>query len=169
MISLQRGLEDYKELCSIISGVKDINMLVALISDNPRYNITNDLRNTDGVIDVNFKSICATIKQCSKYLSVLPDIEVWDEDGRLNFANVNIYAYSKYDWEIREDGRVQITSSHPYDEQKYHYAIGNNIYRDGKFVEKIEESKDSFMDGLDEIVLRLIVLDRPLKSIICNN
>ena len=63
MISIQKGLEDFNELRTTIKGVKDINTLVELIHDNPRYNITNDLRDTRGIIDINYKSICATIQQ----------------------------------------------------------------------------------------------------------
>ena len=63
MISIQRGLEDFNELKTTIKGVSDINSLVELIYDNPKYNITNDLRDTRGCIDVNYKSICATIQQ----------------------------------------------------------------------------------------------------------
>lgn len=63
MISIQKGLEDFNELRTTIKGVKDINTLVELIYDKPRYNITNDLRDTRGVIDINYKSICATIQQ----------------------------------------------------------------------------------------------------------
>ena len=61
MINIHKGLEDFNELRTIIKGVKDINSLVELIYDNPKYDITNDLRDTRGVIDLNFKSICATI------------------------------------------------------------------------------------------------------------
>ena len=169
MINIHKGLEDFNELRTTIKGVKDINSLVELIYDNPKYDITNDLRDTRGVIDLNFKTICATIKQGENGLSVLPEVEVWDDSGNLDFVVVNMYSYSKYNTSIREDGRIQITSLHPYDEQEYHYAIGNKIYRNGKYVETIKESEEHFIDGLDEIILRLIELDRPLKSIICHN
>ena len=169
MISIQKGLEDFNELRTTIKGVKDINTLVELIYDNPRYNITNDLRDTRGVIDLNFKTICATIKQGENGLSVLPEVEVWDDSGNLDFVVVDMYSYSKYNTSIREDGRIQITSSHPYDEQEYYYAVGNNVYRNGKFIEKIKESEDHYIDGIDEIILRLMELNRPLKSIMCYN
>lgn len=169
MISIQKGLEDYNELRTTINGVKDINSLVELIYDNPKYDITNDLRDTRGVIDLNFKNICATIKQEENGLSVLPVVEVWDDSGNLDFVVVNMYSYGKYNTSIREDGRIQITSSHPYDEQEYYYAVGNNVYRNGKFIEKIKESKDHYIDGIDEIILRLMELNRPLKSIMCYN
>lgn len=169
MIKIYKGLEDFNELKTTINGVKDINSLVELIYDNPKYDITNDLRDTRGVIDLNFKTICATIKQEENGLSVLPEVEVWDDSGNLDFVVVNMYSYSKYNTSIREDGRIQITSSHPYDEQKYHYAIGNKIYRSGKYVETIKENKEHFIDGLDEIILRLIELNRPLKPIMCYN
>lgn len=169
MISIQKGLEDYNELRTTINGVKDINSLVELIYDNPKYDITNDLRDTRGVIDLNFKNICATIKQKENGLSVLPVVEVWDDSGNLDFVVVNMYSYGKYNTSIREDGRIQITPSHPYGEQEYYYAVGNNVYRNGKFIEKIKESEDHYIDGIDEIILRLMELNRPLKSIMCYN
>lgn len=169
MINIHKGLEDFNELRTTIKGVKDINTLVELIYDNPRYNITNDLRDTRGIIDINYKRICATIKQEENGLSVLPVVEVWDDSGNLDFVVVNMYSYGKYNTSIREDGRIQITSSHPYDEQEYYYAVGNNVYRNGKFIEKIKESEDHYIDGIDEIILRLMELNRPLKSIMCYN
>ena len=129
MISIKKGLEDFHELRTTIKGVKDINTLVELIYDNPRYNITNDLRDTQGVIDINYKSICATIQQKENSLVVLGDVEIWDNDGGLGFVLVNIYNYVKYNTSISEDGEVYVNSSHPYDEQEYYYAVGNNIYR----------------------------------------
>lgn len=167
MISIQRGLQDYNELRTTIKGVKDINSLVELIYDNPKYDITNDLRDTRGVIDLNFKTICATIKQGENGLSVLPEVEVWDDSGNLDFVVVDMYNYRKYKTSIREDGKIQITSSHPYDEQEYHYVVGNKVYRDGKFVEEIKESEN--IDEIDNIILRLMELNRPLKSIMCHN
>lgn len=169
MINIHKGLEDFNELRTIIKGVKDINSLAELIYDNPKYNITNDLRADRGVIDLNFKSICATIQQRDNDLEVLGEVEVWDDNGSLDFVLVNMYSYRKYNTSIREDGRIQITSSHPYDEQEYHYAIGNKIYRNGKFIEKIKEREDHYIDGIDEIILRLMELNRPLKSIMCYN
>ena len=169
MINIHKGLQDYNELRTTINGVKDINSLVELIYDNPKYDITNDLRDTRGVIDLNFKNICATIKQEENGLSVLPEVEVWDDSGNLDFVLVNMYNYSKYNTSISEDGEVYVKSSHPYDEQEYYYAVGNNIYRNGKFIEKIKESEDHYIDGIDEIILRLMELNRPLKSIMCYN
>ena len=86
-----------------------------------------------------------------------------------DFVVVDMYSYGKYNTSIREDGRIQITSSHPYDEQEYHYVVGNKIYRDGKYIETFKEDKGHFIDGLDERILRLIELDRPLKSKMCYN
>ena len=169
MISIHKGLEDFNELRTIIKGVKDINSLVELIYDNPKYNITNDLRADRGVIDLNFKSICATIQQRDNDLEVLGEVEVWDDNGSLDFVLVNMYSYRRYNTSIREDGRIQISSSHPYDEQNYHYLIGDKIYRDGKYIETFKEDKGHFIDGLDERILRLIELDRPLKSKMCYN
>lgn len=169
MISIKKGLEDFHELRTTIKGVKDINTLVELIYDNPRYNITNDLRDTEGVIDINYKSICATIQQKENSLVVLGDVEIWDNDGGLGFVLVNIYNYVKYNTSISEDGEVYVDSPHPYDEQEYYYAVGNNIYRNGKFIEKIKESENHYIDGIDEIILRLMELNRPLKSIMCYN
>ena len=169
MINIHKGLQDYNELRTTINGVKDINSLVELIYDNPKYDIKNDLRDTRGVIDLNFKNICATIKQGENGLSVLSEVEVWDDSGNLDFVVANMYSYGKYNTSIREDGRIQITSSHPYDEQEYYYAVGNNVYRNGKFIEKIKESEDHYIDGIDEIILRLMELNRPLKSIMCYN
>ena len=169
MINIHKGLQDYNELRTTINGVKDINSLVELIYDNPKYDITNDLRDTRGVIDLNFKNICATIKQEENGLSVLSEVEVWDDSGNLDFVVVDMYSYGKYNTSIREDGRIQITSSHPYDEQEYHYVVGNKIYRGGKYVETYEENKEHHIDGIDEIILRLMELNRPLKSIMCHN
>lgn len=167
MISIQRGLEDFNELKTTIKGVKDINTLVELIYDNPKYNITNDLRDTRGCIDVNYKSICATIQQREKDLEVLGEVEVWDNNGSLDFVLVNMYNYVKYNMRISKDGEVYVKSFHPYDEQEYYYAVGNKIYRDGKFIEEIKEREN--IDGIDEIILRLMELNRPLKSIMCHN
>lgn len=167
MISIQRGLEDFNELRTTIKGVSNINSLVELIYDNPKYDITNDLRDTRGCIDVNYKSICATIQQREKDLEVLEEVEVWDNNGSLDFISVNMYNYVKYNMSISKDGEVYVNSSHPYDEQEYYYAVGNKIYRDGKFVEKIKEREN--IDGIDEIILRLMELNRPLKSIMCHN
>lgn len=169
MINIHKGLQDYNELRTTINGVKDINSLVELIYDNPKYSITNDLRDTRGVIDLNFKSICATIKQEDNGLSVLPEVEVWDDSGNLDFVLVNMYNYVKYNTGISEDGEVYVNSSHPYDEQEYYYAIGNNIYIGGKFVETLEESKNHYIDGIDEIILKLMELNRPLKPKMCYN
>ena len=169
MISIQKGLQDYNELRTTINGVKDINSLVELIYDNPKYSITNDLRDTRGVIDINYKSICATIQQKEDSLVVLGDVEVWDDNGNLDFVLVNMYDYVKYNTNFTEDGELHISSRHPYDEQNYHYLIGDKIYRDGKYVETYEENKEHYIDGIDEIILRLIELDRPLKSIMCHN
>ena len=169
MISIHKGLEDFNELRTIIKGVKDINSLVELIYDNPKYNITNDLRADRGVIDLNFKSICATIQQRDNDLEVLGEVEVWDDNGSLDFVLVNMYSYRRYNTSIREDGRIQISSSHPYDEQEYHYVVGDKIYRDGKYVETYEENKEHYIDGIDEMILRLIELDRPLQSRIYHN
>lgn len=167
MISIHKGLQDYNELRTTINGVKDINSLVELIYDNPKYGITNDLRENEGIIDVNYKSICVTIKQGENGLSVLPEVEVWDDSGNLDFVVVNMYSYRRYNTTFREDGRLQITSSHPYDEQEYHYLIGDKIYRDGKYIETIKDKKN--IDGIDNMILRLIELDRPLKSKMCYN
>lgn len=167
MISIQRGLEDFNELRTTIKGVSNINSLVELIYDNPKYDITNDLRDTRGCIDVNYKSICATIQQREKDLEVLGEVEVWDNNGSLDFISVNMYSYARYKLTLGSTGELCIHSFHPYDEQEYYYAVGNNIYRDGKFVEKIKESEN--IDGIDEIILRLMELNRPLKSIMCHN
>lgn len=167
MISIQRGLEDFNELRTTIKGVSNINSLVELIYDNPKYDITNDLRDTRGCIDVNYKSICATIQQREKDLEVLGEVEVWDNNGSLDFISVNMYSYARYKLTLGNTGELCIHSFHPYDEQEYYYAVGNNIYRDGKFVEKIKESEN--IDGIDEIILRLMELNRPLKSIMCHN
>lgn len=169
MIKVYKGLQDYNELRTTINGVKDINSLVELIYDNPKYDITNDLRDTRGVIDLNFKTICATIKQEENGLSVLPEVEVWDDSGNLDFVVVNMYSYRIYNTTFREDGRLQITSSHPYDEQEYHYVVGNKIYRDGKYVETYKEDKEHYIDGIDEMILRLIELDSALEPKMCYN
>lgn len=167
MISIQKSLEDFNELRTTIKGVNDINTLVELISDNPRYNITNDLRDTIGAIDVNYKSICATIEQKENSLVVLGDVEVWDNDGGLGFVAVDMYNYARYNTGISKDGEVYVNSSHPYDEQEYYYAVGDSIYRNGKFVEKVEE--DNNIDEIDNIILRLMIFNRPLEPIMCYN
>lgn len=167
MISVQKGLEDFNELRTTIKGVSDINSLVELIYDNPRYNITNDLRDTKGCIDVNYKSICATIQQKEDSLVLLGEVEVWDSNGSLDFVVINMYNYVKYNISINENGEVYVSSSHLYDEQEYYYAVGNKVYREGKFIEEIKESEN--IDEIDNIILRLIELNRPLKSIMCHN
>lgn len=58
MISIQKGYEDWKELSEIVSNVKTLNTFVDLVDGNNRYGITNDLRDK-GMIDLNYKSICA--------------------------------------------------------------------------------------------------------------
>lgn len=166
MIKVYKGLQDYNELRTTINGVKDINSLVELIYDNPKYDITNDLRDTRGVIDLNFKTICATIKQEENGLSVLPEVEVWDDSGNLDFVVVNMYSYRRYNITFREDGKLQITSSHPYDEQEYHYVVGNKVYRGAKYIETIKDKEN--IDGIDNMILRLMELDRPLPSRICH-
>lgn len=167
MISIQRGLEDFNELRTTIKGVNDINSLVELICDNPKYDITNDLRDTRGCIDVNYKSICATIQQKEDSLVVLGEVEVWDNNGSLDFISVNMYSYARYKSTLGSTGELCVHSFHPYDEQEYYYAVGNKIYRDGKFVEEIKESEN--IDEIDNIILRLVELNRPLKSIMCHN
>ena len=72
-----------------------------------------------------------------------------------------MFCYKNYNFRFRDDGRLEVYSSHPYDEQKYYYALGNNIYRDGKFIEEIEDN-----DEIDNIILRLIELNRSLKPLI---
>lgn len=167
MISIQRGLEDFNELRTTIKGVSNINSLVELIYDNPKYNITNDLRDTRGCIDVNYKNICATIQQREKDLEVLGEVEVWDNNGSLDFISVNMYSYARYKLTLGSNGKLCIHSFHPYDEQEYYYAVGNKIYRNGKFIEEIKEREN--IDEIDNIILRLMELNRPLKSIMCHN
>ena len=164
MISIQKGLVDFNELRIIINGVKNINSLVELIYDNPKYNITNDLRDTIGVIDINYKSICATIKQKEKGLEVLSEVEVWNN---LDFVSVNMYDYAKYNIGVGRTGELYIRSFHLYDEQEYYYAIEDKIYRNGKFIEEIKESE--YIDEIDNIILRLIELNRTLKPKMCHN
>jgi hypothetical protein len=167
MISIQKGLEDFNELRTTIKGVNDINSLVELIYDNPKYNITNDLRDTRGCIDINYKSICATIQQKEKDLEVLGETEVWDNNGSLDFISVNMYSYARYKLTLGSNGELCIHSFHPYDEQEYYYAVGNKIYRNGKFIEEIKEREN--INEIDNIILRLIELNRPLKPIMCHN
>ena len=169
MISIQKSLEDFNELRTTINGVTDINTLAELIYDNARYNITNDLRENEGLIDINYKSICATVKQKKDNLVVLGDVKVWDNDGSLDFISVNMYSYARYKLTLGSTGELCIHTFHPYDEQEYYYAVGNNIYRNGKFIEKIKESEDHYIDGIDEIILRLMELNRPLEPKMCYN
>ena len=128
-------LNDVHKMINFISLTREDFLLRYNYMSSLEYDITNDLRDTRGVIDLNFKNICATIKQEENGLSVLPEVEVWDDSGNLDFVVVDMYDYSKYNTSIRKDGKIQITSSHPYDEQEYHYVVGNNIYRNGKFIE----------------------------------
>ena len=168
MISIHKGLQDYNELRATINGVKDINSLVELIYDNPKYNITNDLRENEGIIDVNYKSICATIKQKNGYLILLPDIEVWDEEKTLDFVNVNIFNYNEYRFDFNDNGELYIKIIRPYDEQDYYYIVGNKIYRKGKYIETIEDNEPN-LDGIDVMILKLIKLNRELEPKMCYN
>ena len=168
MIKVYKGLEDYNELRTTINGVKDINSLVELIYDNPKYDITNDLRENEGIIDVNYKSICATIKQENGYLILLPDIEVWDEEKTLDFVNVNIFNYNEYRFDFNDNGELYIKIIRPYDEQDYYYIVGNKIYRKGKYIETIEDNEPN-LDGIDVMILKLIKLNRELEPKMCYN
>ena len=168
MISIHKGLQDYNELRTTINGVKDINSLVELIYDNPKYGITNDLRENEGIIDVNYKSICATIKQENGYLILLPDIEVWDEEKTLDFVNVNIFNYNEYRFDFNDNGELYIKIIRPYDEQDYYYIVGNKIYRKGKYIETIEDNEPN-LDGIDVMILKLIKLNRELEPKMCYN
>lgn len=168
MIKVYKGLQDYNELRTTINGVKDINSLVELIYDNPKYDITNDLRENEGSIDVNYKSICATIKQENGYLTLLPDIEVWDEEKTLDFVNVNIFNYNEYRFDFNNNGELYIKIIRPYDEQDYYYIVGNKIYRKGKYIEMIEDNEPN-LDGIDVMILKLIKLNRELEPKICYN
>ena len=168
MISIQKGLEDYRELGTIIKGINDINSLVELIYDNPTYNIINDLRDTKGLIDLNFKNIWATIKQNNGYLTLLPEVEVWDEEKTLNFINVNMFNYSQYNVKFNDNGELCINIIKPYDEQDYYYIVGNKVYRQGKYIETIEDNEPN-LDGIDVMILRLIELNRVLEPRICHN
>ena len=166
MINIQKGLESYKQLATTIKGVNDINSLVELIYDNPKYDITNDLRDNEGMIDINYKNICATIKQEKNSLVVLPEIEVWDENKTLDFVSVNMVSYMQYHTTILEDGKLYVYFLSPYDEQNYYYVIDNKICRDGKIVEEIvEERENSNITEIDDIILRLMSLNISLKPI----
>lgn len=59
MIDIKKGIEDFKELENIVKEVNNIDVLVELFYND----ITNDLRDRKGLIDLNYKSICATIKK----------------------------------------------------------------------------------------------------------
>ena len=168
MISIQKGLENYKELVTTINGIKDINSLVELMYNNSTYDITNDLRENEGIIDVNYKNICATIKQKEKYLVVLPNIEVWDEDKTLDFINVNVLSYSRYNVRWNDNGELYIDSCRPYDDQDYYYIIENKVYRNGKYIETIANDKSN-LDEIDVMILRLIELDSALEPKMCYN
>ena len=168
MISIQKGLEDYRELGTTIKGINDINSLVELIYDNPKYNITNDLRDTEGLIDLNFKNICATIKQNNGYLTLLPEVEVWDEEKILDFINVNMFNYSQYNVKFNDSGELCVNIIRPYDEQEYYYIVGNKVYRNGKYIETIVDNEPN-LDGIDVMILRLIELNRTLEPRICHN
>lgn len=168
MISIQKSLEDFNELRTTINGITDINTLAELIYDNARYNITNDLRENEGLIDINYKSICATVKQKKDNLVVLGDVKVWDNNDKSNFVVVNMFDYNKYNMNITEEGKIYVYALHPYDEQEYYYAVGNNIYRNGRFVEKIK-SVEYYIDSIDKIILKLIELNRTLEPKMCYN
>lgn len=166
MISIQKGLEDFNELRTTIKGVKDINTLVELIYDNPRYDITNDLRDTIGVIDINYKSICATIQQKENSLVVLGDVEIWDN---LDMVEVNIYEYKNYIMRFTDENVMKIYRVSPYDNQDYYYSSYNKIFRNGKYVETMKFEDTNIISEIDQIILRLMELNRPLKPIICHN
>ena len=108
------------------------------------------------------------IKQMENNLTLTTDIEVWDDGGCLEFKTINTMEYVKYTCSIRQDGQLEVHSLRPYDEQNYHYAIGNKVFRNGVFVKEINDT-DEFLSPLDKIILELIELDRPLKAIICYN
>ena len=166
MISLQKGYEDWKELSEIVSNVKTLNTFVDLVDGNGRYDITNDLRETKNCIDLNYKSICATIVQNKNGLTLSPDnVEVWGNDGSLNFIYLdNIIEYSRYSVKLREDGETQITRISPYDEQDYYYAVGKKICRKGKVIEVINET-DSTITKLDIMILKLMKYNDKLEGI----
>lgn len=168
MVSIQKGVESYRELAKTINGVKDINSLVELIDNNTTYNITNDLRENEGVIDINYKNICATIKQENGYLVLLPDIEVWDEGKTLDFINVNIFNYNEYNFDFNDKGELCIRIIRPYDEQDYYYVVDNRIYRKNKYIETIEDN-ESNLDGIDVMILKLIKLNKTLEPKMCYN
>lgn len=166
MIKIYKGLEDYNELQITMRGVNDINSLVELISDSNKYEITNDLRE-QGMVDMNYKSICVTIEQVHNKLVIHKDTEVWDDEGKLDFVLVDMLAYSQYQTTILDDGMVKVFASHPYDEQEYYYVVGNKVYRNGKYIETIVDKHD--IDGIDVMILRLIELNATLEPRICHN
>lgn len=166
MIKIYKGLEDYNELQITMRGVNDINSLVELISDSNKYEITNDLRE-QGMVDMNYKSICVTIEQVHNKLVIHKDIEVWDDEGKLDFVLVDMLAYSQYQTTILDDGMVKVFAPHPYDEQEYYYVVGNKVYRNGKYIETIVDKHD--IDGIDVMILRLIELNATLEPRICHN
>lgn len=168
MINIQRGYKDWKELSEIVSNVKTLNTFVDLVDGNNRYGITNDLRDR-GMIDFNYKSICATIKQEDKYLSLSPSgVEVWGDDGGLDFVYIdNIIEYGNYEVKLRDDGKTQITKISPYDEQEYYYAIDRKVYRKGQLIKNLSEygSIDDRMNEVDNMILELIEHNKDLQSI----
>ena len=165
MINIQRGYEDWKELSEIVSNVKTLNTFVDLVDGNNRYEITNDLRD-EGMVDLNYKSICATILQKEDKLELdYKSVEVWDEDGALHFVNVNMYSYNKYRTTIRNDGRLEIDKLSPYDEQEYYWAIDNKIYRGNKYIESIDYDEESNLTLVDTMILKLMEKNSKLKGI----
>lgn len=168
MISLARSYEEYEEIRKIIKGVKDLDTLVALISDNNKFCITNDLRETKKMIDFNYKSLCITIKQNGNDLSITGYTEIWS-DTTCTMISLNLGSFYKYRTRITEHNEVYCYSLHPYDNQDYHYSYNNKIYRNGKLIDIVakEEMYDE-MSYADNMILKLMQLDEKLESKMCH-
>lgn len=169
MINLDKSYEEFNELRSIVDNVRDLDTLVALMTNNNIYDITNDLRDTDNLIDVNYKSLCVTIKQMKNRLQLLGDAEVWSNTGR-TMLNVNFYNYFKYNSRTLEDGRLYCYSRHPYDDQDYFYSYDRKIYRKGKLIREVPSYEIlGELSIRDQMVLELMDLDRSLEPRMCHN
>lgn len=157
MISIQRGYEDWKELSGVVRNVKTLNTFVDLVDGNNRYGITNDLRETHNCIDLNYKSICATIEQKENGLSLSPSgVEVWNDDGSLDMIYIDdILKYENYNVELLGNGEIKILHKNKQD----YYAIGTKIYKDKICIKDILINKTDRMTEIDIMILELMKME----------
>lgn len=151
MIVIQRGYEDWKELEKIVSKIKDLNTFVDLCAKNMRYGITNDLREK-GMVDLNYGSICATVKQGKESCELSPyGVEVWNEDQSLDFVVVDMNKYEECKVLFLENGQIKVSL-------KDDYTIDNKVYKDGKLEYEVvyDEKEKERIRLTDKMFLELI-------------